>query len=144
MHNLAILYDSIKSWTKSDSLYKILISTDTTDAQAFNNFAYSLVERNDQLKFALELSRKAVQLVPESAPYLDTMGWILFRIGNNTMALDYIKQSIEIENDNAIVLEHLGDVYKSNNNISNAKIYWKKAFNIDPGNEELEKKLSAP
>ena len=144
MHNLAILYDSIKSWTQSDSLYKILISTDTTDAQAFNNFAYSLVERNDQLNFALELSRKAVQLVPESAPYLDTMGWILFRIGNNAMALDYIKQSIEIENDNAIVLEHLGDVYKANNNISGAKIYWKKAFNIDPGNEELEKKLSAP
>ncbi|SVC63571.1 uncharacterized protein METZ01_LOCUS316425, partial [marine metagenome] len=103
-----------------------------------------LVERNEQLNLALELSRKAVQLVPESAAYLDTMGWILFRIGNNTMALDYIKQSIEIENDNAIVLEHLGDVYKSNNNISSAKTYWKKAFNINPGNEELEKKLSAP
>ena len=144
MHNLAILYDTIKSWTRSDSLYRILIATDTTDAQAFNNFAYSLAERNEQLNFALELSRKAVQLVPESAAYLDTMGWILFRIGNNTMALDYIKQSIEIENDNAIVLEHLGDVYKANNNISDAKIYWKKAFNINPENEELEKKLSAP
>ena len=144
MHNLSILYDFMQSWTKSDSLYKNLIATDTTDAQAYNNFAYSLVERNEQLNLALELSRKAVQLVPESAAYLDTMGWILFRIGNNTMALDYIKQSIEIENDNAIVLEHLGDVYKSNNNISSAKIYWKKAFIINPGNEDLEKKLSAP
>jgi tetratricopeptide (TPR) repeat protein len=144
MHNLSILYDSIQLWMKSDSLYKNLIATDTTDAQAYNNFAYSLVERNEQLNLALELSRKAVQLVPESAAYLDTMGWILFRIGNNTMALDYIKQSIEIENDNAIVLEHLGDVYKANNNISGAKTYWKKAFNINPGNEELEKKLSAP
>ena len=57
----------------------------------------------EQLNFSLELSRKAVQLVPESAPYLDTMGWVLFMIGNNTMALDYIKQSIEIENDNAIM-----------------------------------------
>ena len=144
MHNLAILYDSIRSWTKSDSLYKILIETDTTDAQAFNNFAYSLVERNEQLNFALELSRKAVQLVPESAPYLDTMGWVLFMIGNNTMALDYIKQSIEIENDNAIVLEHLGDVYKADNKILDAKIYWKKAFHIDPENEDLEKKIGAP
>ncbi len=144
MHNLAILYDLILSRTKSDSLYKILIETDTTDAQAFNNFAYSLAERNERLNYALELSRKAVQLVPESAAYLDTMGWILFAIGNNTLALNYIKQSVNIEDHNAIVLEHLGDVYKANNNLSDAKYYWNKAIDLDPGNEQLKKKLSAP
>ncbi len=105
-----------------------------------------MVEILKQMKLAIDegVEAKAVQLVPESAAYLDTMGWILFRIGNNTMALEYIKQSIKFENDNAIVLEHLGDVYKANNNISGAKTYWKKAFNINPSNEELEKKLSAP
>ena len=144
IHNLAILYDSIKLWTKSDSLYKILIETDTTDAQAFNNFAYSLVERNEQLNYALELSRKAVQLVPESAAYLDTMGWILFAIGNNSLALNYIIKSVEIEDNNAVVLEHLGDVFKANNKLSDAKYYWNKAFDLDPENEQLKKKLSAP
>jgi len=143
MHNLAILYDSIKQWTKSDSLYQILIKQDTTDAQAYNNYAYSLVERNENLEFALTLSRKAVQLIPESAAYLDTMGWILFAIGNNTKALDFIKQSVEIEDNNAVVLEHLGDVYKANNNIVEAKYYWNKAFILVPENEMLKKKLSA-
>jgi len=143
MHNLAILYDSVKEWTKSDSLYQILIKQDTTDAQAYNNYAYSLVERDENLAFALALSRKAVQLVPESAAYLDTMGWILFAIGNNTKALDCIKQSVEIEDNNAVVLEHLGDVYKAANNIDDAKYYWNKAFILDPENELLKKKLSA-
>ena len=87
MHNLAILYDSIKNWEKSDSLYTVLIETNLNDAQAYNNFAYSLAEREKKLAFALELSRIAVQLVPESAAYLDTMGWILFISGDNDGAL---------------------------------------------------------
>ena len=43
---------------KSDSLYLELITTDSTDAQAYNNFAYSLVERHDNLELALEMSIK--------------------------------------------------------------------------------------
>jgi len=144
MHNLAILYDSIHSWTKSDSLYEILIQSDSTDAQALNNYAFSLVERDERLDFALELSRQAVRLVPESAAYLDTMGWILFSIGNHIMALDFIKQSIEIEDNNPIVLEHLGDVYKATNDNINADFYWNKAFHLNPENEHLKKKLGVP
>jgi tetratricopeptide (TPR) repeat protein len=144
LHNLAILYDSIHSWTKSDSLYEILIQSDSTDAQALNNYAFSLVERHERLNFALELSRQAVRLVPESAAYLDTMGWILFSIGNHFMALDFIKQSIDIEDNNPIVLEHLGDVYKATNDNSNADFYWNKAFHLNPENEHLKKKLGVP
>ena len=50
LHSMAILYDSLNEWDKSDKIYINLIKTDSLDAQAFNNYAYSLVERNKDLK----------------------------------------------------------------------------------------------
>ena len=92
----------------------------------------------------MELSRIAVQLVPESAAYLDTMGWILFMSGDYDGALIYIKQSIKIENNNSVVLEHLGDVLHANKNYSDAIHYWNKAFKLNPENEKLKQKINVP
>ena len=46
-------------WNLSDQLYIELIESDSTDAQAFNNYAYSLVERDKDIDFALELAQYA-------------------------------------------------------------------------------------
>ena len=66
-HNLALIYDSTGEWDKSDKLYMELISNDSTDAQAYNNYAYSLVEREENIEFALELAKNAIRLEPNSA-----------------------------------------------------------------------------
>ena len=54
-------------------LYIELIESDSTDAQAFNNYAYSLVERDKDIDFALELAQYAISSEPKSAAYLDTI-----------------------------------------------------------------------
>ena len=95
-HTLAMIYDQNGSWIKSDSLYLELISTDSTDAQAYNNFAYSLVERNDNLELALEMSIIANRIQPKSAPYLDTLGWIYFKLEQYDKALEYIQASYSL------------------------------------------------
>lgn len=56
-HNLALIYDSTGEWDESDKLYMELITTDSTDAQAFNNYAYSLVERGRILNLHLNLPK---------------------------------------------------------------------------------------
>ena len=105
-HTLAMIYDQNGSWIKSDSLYLELISTDSSDAQAYNNFAYSLVERNDNLELALEMSIIANRIQPKSAPYLDTLGWIYFKLEQYDKALEYIQASYTIDNTNPVIVEH--------------------------------------
>ncbi len=111
-HNLALIYDSIGEWDKSDKLYMELISKDSTDAQAYNNYAYSLVERDENIEFALELAKNAIRLEPKSAAYLDTLGWIYFKLSNLDEALFYIRESISIDSSNVIIREHLNEVIK--------------------------------
>ena len=111
-HNLALIYDSTGDWVESDKLYIDLISTDSTDAQAYNNYAYSLVERDRDFEFALELAQNAIRLEPKSAAYLDTIGWIYFKMNNFDEALRYIRESLNIDSSNETIQEHLDEVIK--------------------------------
>lgn len=140
LHILALINDSMKSWIKSDALYEELINSDSTDAQAYNNYAYSLVERNERLDFALQISMKAITLAPKNAAYLDTHGWILFKLGKVDDALNYIQHSIELEEDNAVVLEHLGDVFMHTNRKEDALQFYREAYKFDSNNDILKNK----
>ena len=140
LHSIAILYDDIGEWVKSDKIYDQLINNDPKDAQAFNNYAYSLVERNKDLKRALIYAKKAVELEPKNPSYLDTIGWAYFKMDDLKRAKKYIRQSIEIQDDNSVVLEHFGDILMKSNDSVNALFYYKKAFEFDNENQELKKK----
>ncbi len=111
-HNLALIYDSTGDWVESDKLYIDLISTDSTDAQAYNNYAYSLVERDRDFEFALELAQNAIRLEPKSAAYLDTIGWIYFKMNNFDEALRYIRESLNIDSSNETIQEHLNEIIR--------------------------------
>lgn len=112
-HNLALIYDSNGDWTKSDKLYMELIAADSSDAQAFNNYAYSLVERGIDIEFALELAKNAIRLTPNSAPYLDTIGWIYYKLNLFDEALSYIFESLSIDGENETIQNHLEEVTKA-------------------------------
>lgn len=139
-HSLALLYDIIKEWELSDSLYQALINSDSTDAQALNNYAYSLSERGLNLDQAFLYAQKAVALESDNSAYLDTMGWIYFKLNKISDALEYLRQSIEINDSNPIVLEHYGDVLMENNQKDIAKTVYQKALKLDSENKRLKKK----
>ena len=140
LHSLAILYDEIGEWIKSDKIYNQLIQADSSDAQALNNYAYSLVERNEKLSLALAYAKRAIYLEPKNPSYLDTIGWVYFKLDDLKKAKKYIQQSIEIQGDNAVVLEHLGDILMKSNDLINASSYYKKAYEIDKENLRLKNK----
>ena len=139
-HTLAIASDAMRHWSESDSLYEGLIASDTNDVQALNNYSYSLVERNIQLKKSLEMSKKAIDMEPDNAAYLDTIGWIYFKLNNAQKALYYIRRSIELEGENAVVLEHLGDVLIATDQTEEARTIYLRALEIDKDNELLKQK----
>ena len=74
----------------------------------------------------------------------DPNDWFLAKIEeieNYKQAKKYIEKSLEINVNNAVVLEHLGDIYHSMKDDSNAKKYWNLSLNINPGNSILKEKI---
>ncbi len=139
-HTLAIILDSQGRWTESDSLYELLIATDSLDAQAYNNFAYSLATRSKDLPRALEMAKKAIKLEVDNAAYLDTIGWIYFKLGELDKALSYLRDSVTLVDTNAVVLEHLGDILMKMNQEEEALEIYRKAVEYDQSNELLQAK----
>ena len=141
MHGLAMTYDNLGKWKNSDDLYVKLISLNENDAQAYNNYAYSLVERGEEIDYALTLAERAIEISPNTSAYLDTIGWIHYKLGNYSIAKDFIAKAILIDESSAVILEHYGDILIKLENVNEALIFYNKALLIEPDNKTLISKI---
>ncbi len=138
---LAMIYDEKKIYNKSDSLYQVALEARPDDALLMNNYGYSLSVRGIKLDEAIHLAQKAVAADSTNGAYLDTLGWIYFKMGNYQKALEYISNAVKYRDTSAEVMEHLGDVYEKLNDLENARTYWQKALELDGNRTNLQKKL---
>lgn len=138
---LGLIYDGEKKWNECDSIYEKALSIDSTSDLINNNYAYSLSERGINLDKALKMAKIAVASKPNTSSYLDTMGWIYFKMGNYKEAKDYIEKALKIDGNKPDILEHLGDVEFKMGNKSKAKEVWQKALSFDKNNNELKQKI---
>ncbi|MEE9166296.1 MAG: tetratricopeptide repeat protein [Candidatus Neomarinimicrobiota bacterium] len=142
-HLLATIYNHLEEWESSDGLYRELLEGEGNDSQALNNYSYTLAERDVKLDSALQMAQKAIVFEPENPAYLDTIGWIYFKMGEYQKALQYIEKSLNLEDDNSVVLEHFGDVLVKLNRNDLAREYYQKALEIDTGNQRLLEKIES-
>ena len=136
-----MIYESKKEYRISDSLYTRALAIDSTNALILNNYSYSFAERGINLEKALAMSRKAVDAEPKNASYLDTIGWIYFRLGQLGEARKEIEKALTFEEKNATMLDHLGDIYSKLGQKIKSKEYWQKAFDIDASKTEIKMKI---
>jgi pentatricopeptide repeat protein len=139
---LALVYDTMRRFEDSDALYEEALKADPENHLVLNNFAYSLADRNLQLERALNMSRKAVDAQPDNASYLDTIGWIYFRLGRYAEAETWTKTAISKGEVNAVVYEHLGDIYFRMNQRDLAIEHWNMALKLDEQNSQLRDKIA--
>ncbi len=138
---LALIYDGMKKFEESDSLYEEALRLDPDNHLILNNYGYSLSERNLQLERALEMSKKAIEQQPENQSYLDTIGWVYFKLGKYSEAEKYVKKAIEKGNPDSVLFEHLGDIYSHMNDPERALEQWNIALKLDANNTELKEKI---
>ncbi len=122
-------------------MFKILkINPDSPDA--LNFIGYSWADQGINLKKAKEYIERALHSVPDSGAFLDSLGWVYFKMGDKEKALHYLKKAASLEAGDPVIFEHLGDVYNSLGDIETAIEYWKKAIGMEPPNaEEIEKRM---
>lgn len=127
----------------ADRVYELALRYDPNNHNAMNNYAYNLSVRGEKLERAQELALKAMELEPENSAYLDTMGWIFYKLGEYEKAKRFIKASIDLDKQavGAEVLEHMGDVYEKLGEMSEAKKLWKQALEKDTTRTHLKDKI---
>jgi tetratricopeptide (TPR) repeat protein len=143
MSLLSPLYQEKKWLDRSDSLFERILTLDPENDVILNNYSYSLAERSIKLEKALAMVQKALKNAPGNAHFLDTMGWVYYQMGLYELALKYIAQADQKNENSWEVAEHLGDIYFKLKNFSEAKSYWEKALQLNPDNETIKNKLNS-
>ena len=133
---------AVDHWDKADEAYENALKYDPDNDNAMNNYAYYLSNREKNLEYAKKLALKALKLKPDNASYLDTAGWIFYKLGDYEQAKEYIQKSVNTGQASAVVMEHLGDVYKKLGDPEKAKEWWKKALKKDSSKKHLKQKIS--
>src|SRR5438552_2683306 len=99
------------------------------------------------VKILIEARRRfpgALQIEPDNGSYLDSLGWVEFRKGRFDQALaDLLRAAKNMEHEDAIVFEHIGDVYLKLNRVPQALEAWQKALVLDPKNKTLTEKIES-
>lgn len=138
---MGLIFDGKEMYSKSDSIYNIAVTIDSTDILILNNFAYSLAERGIKLDKALRMVQKSLDEEPDNPSYLDTIGWVYYQMGNYEKAKEYIYKAIEYDESNATLIDHLADVYYKLNNREKAIELWENALELDVNNTKIQTKI---
>ncbi len=142
LSTLASTYDALKRYQESDKTFETALKVDSANAMVLNNYAYSLAERGEQLERAYTMSKTSLEKDSVNASYLDTFGWIYYKIGNYAEAERYVRKAIDAGEVSAVVYEHLGDIYSRLSQQEKAKECWTKALERDSKNASLKEKLA--
>ena len=110
------------------------------DADALNALGYTLAEQTDRLAEAYGYIRQALQQLPDSAAVLDSMGWVLYRMGKKREALEYLQKAAGKLQDGEIAA-HLGEVLWSLDRKDEARRVWREALEFAPDNPKLRKTI---
>ena len=97
-----------------------------------NYLGYSLVERGEKLDEALGMLETAAAARPDSGAIVDSLGWVLFRLGRYEEAVGLLEAAAALEPVDAVVNDHLGDVYWAVGRSIEAQFQWHRALSFDP------------
>ena len=137
-----LLYDQAMAAEKVDRVdvleanLRKVIQIRPSYAHAYNALGYSFADRNMRLPEAYTLIEQALQLAPDDPFIMDSMGWVLYRMGQNDAAITFLRRAFELRPD-AEIAAHLGEVLWTTGQRDEARRIWSGALKNDPANEVL-------
>ena len=143
--NLAITYEQLGSDDKAEERFLAALTVSPDDAFTLNYLGYWWADEGRNLDEAIKLIEKAVELRPESGYFVDSLGWVHYKLGNYPVAVELLEKATTLEPADPVIFDHLGDAYWRLNRYAEARHMW--TFAIDQSNDQeltdtMRKKLS--
>jgi tetratricopeptide (TPR) repeat protein len=142
-YHMGAAYERAQRFEEAERQLKKSLALSPDFSEAMNYLGYMWADRGVNLPEAHKLIEKAVQAEPKNAAYLDSLGWVLFKLERPKEALPWLLKAIDNSDEpDATLYDHLGDVYSALHESAKAQEAWKKSVELEP-KEEVKKKLGA-
>ena len=127
------------------------LQADPDHASALNYIGYTWAEKGIRLDEAEELIRRALELKPNDAYIMDSLGWVHYKRGlqrladgdvqaapaDLTQAVRKLEHAAELsEVEDPIITRHLADAYRSMSRFEDALESYRRALELGPDEDE--------
>jgi tetratricopeptide (TPR) repeat protein len=137
LYDVALAAEKVNRLEVVETNLRRLIVLKPDHAQAYNALGYTLADRTDRLAEARALIEKALQMTPDDAFILDSMGWVEYRLGRLAAGLEYLQRAFRQRQDPEIAA-HLGEVLWVKGQKQEAERVWRDSLRDHPDSEELK------
>jgi tetratricopeptide (TPR) repeat protein len=130
----------------AELIMRQIIESNPKDASALNFLGYMLAEDGRDLDEAESYVHRALKLEPKNGGFIDSLGWIYFQKKMFQRALQTLEKAIELEPDEGVIWEHVGDVLSAQGEKNKALDRYKEALkrkNEPRDQERIQKKHDA-
>ena len=124
---------------ESIRLLREILLLEPADATALNNLGYFLAEEGQTLEEARQLVERAVAIDPLNGSYLDSLGWVIFRLGKSREALPVLEKAFQLSPRSAAINEHLGEVLLTLGRVAEARRFWEKALGYSDSPDQQDR-----
>ncbi len=136
LYGRSLVYERMKNVGAAEADLRKIIASDKDDARAMNALGYMLTVHTGRLDEARKLITRALELTPDDAAVIDSMGWVEFRQGRPREALALLEKAFSKAKDPEIAA-HLGEVLWTLGERARAREVWDAALSRDPDHRVL-------
>jgi len=138
LYGRALVAEKLNRLDLLEADLKQILLKDPKDVAVLNALGYTLVDRTERYQEAEEYLLKALQLSPDNALIMDSVGWLRFKQGRPEAALLLLRSAYEIHAQNEIAV-HLAEVLRVLGNFVEAESLIERALKKTPNDEYLLK-----
>ncbi len=128
--NLGISYERLKQDQLAEDRFKAALEKNPNDPYTLNYLGYWWADDGRNLDEAIKLIEQAVRLRPTSGYFVDSLGWVHYKLGNYDLAVAFLEKATILEPMDAVITGHLGDAYWETGRYAEARFKWQYALSI--------------
>ena len=140
--NPTLRYERATVYERQDNLdlmekdFRHILNQDPINVAALNGLGYLLTIHTTRYDEAHQLISKALELSPDDASIIDSMGWVLFKKGNTEEAITHLQKAY-IQLPDPEVAAHLSEALWANGEQDAAKAILQESLKNNPDAEEI-------
>ena len=98
---------------RSMDFFQKALSIDSEHPTTLNSVGYILADNDIDPNKAVIYCTKAVEKVPDYYPFIDSLGWALYKTGKVDEAMKYLRIAFDLSKGNRIVAKHIREAIDS-------------------------------
>lgn len=126
-----ISYERTKDWNNAEKDFKKALEIKPGEPSVLNYLGYSYLDRGVNLKEARRLIELAYTKRPDDGYIIDSLGWMLYTLGEYDKAVVHLEKAVEAAPADATINEHFGDALWKVGRRTEARYQWERALILD-------------